>query len=132
VQLALIPPHSMRSQMAMGSLHLVLPWQATTDDQKSFVRSLPGYKILDNGAAENQLAKAEQLSDLLDTDMFDEVVIPDKLTDMQWTIDTARIFKSFKSDFPGINLLGVVQGETLAEVISCYSSFLHSMPWIDI
>jgi len=97
-----------------------------------FVASLPGHKVLDNGAAEGELAAIDQLSRLLDTALFHEVVIPDKLTNYAWTLEAAKIYKHLKDDFPHVQMMAVVQGSTLAEITSCYNAYLHSMPWIDV
>jgi hypothetical protein len=130
MQLGLIPPNSMRSHMAMTNLHLILPWQTATEDQVSFIRNLPGYKILDNGAAEGMILDPELLAAMNPTD-FDEVICPDILMDADFTIRSALKMRQFKEDFPDIQLMGVAQGKDLATFLSCYNALI-SMPWIDV
>lgn len=96
-----------------------------------FVAQLPGYRILDNGCAEGASVSVNRLGRLCETDLFHEVVAPDILGDTAFSISSASSMKHFKELIPGIKVMAVVQGKSLAEVMKCFGA-LYYMDWIDV
>jgi hypothetical protein len=130
VKLALIPPNSLREVpwTQMTDLELILPWQVglTTGD-----RLQPAYRILDNGAAEGDIAPLNKLANLCKEEHFDEVVAPDRLRDVDAAIEGARSMQHFKEQIgQDINIMAVVQGNNFAEVLKCYNAYT-GFSWID-
>lgn len=121
MKLALIPPNWMRSQMALTDLHLILPWQVEAEEDRDFIRRLPGYKILDNGAAEGRLAPLNRLRNLASTGLFDEVVAPDELRNAQAAVEGARMMGHH--DWGNLGIMAVAQGQTLSAVMQCIAAY---------
>ncbi len=131
MQLALIPPNSQAQMMKQTGLHLLLP-ETVQSLGWGFVRSLPGYRILDNGAAEGKTASLDELTALLmDGGCFDEVVAPDQLKDMEAAIQGAGSMAPLADAFPKLSVMGVAQGENMAQVFNCIKAFAW-MPWIKV
>jgi hypothetical protein len=132
VKLALIPPNSLASFLAKTDYHLILPPQVK--EIPTFVQPLQGYRILDNGAAEGQTISMNRLEILVagtEGLSFHEVVAPDKLTDCDASIYGAKGMVTFKQRFPHIQIMAVVQGKTLQEVMKSWAAYMY-MDWIDV
>lgn len=131
MQLALIPPTSMLWQTESQSMHLLLPEVMSHPTMDAFVARVHGYKILDNGAAEGATVSINRLHMLCALGMFNEVVAPDALGDAAFTLSSAQSMQHFKGLLPDMNIMAVVQGHSLAEVMKCYTA-LYYMDWIDV
>jgi hypothetical protein len=126
MDLALIPPNSMHTWMLDGGVNLMLPWQFSQLTEAS-VHSMMAdrYTILDNGAAEGPAISWNQLAILADKWHVNEVVLPDKLGDAEFTIEVARQAGPLTAPLRerGIKIMAVVQGQTLAEVMKCVYAY---------
>ncbi|MGW8180763.1 MAG: hypothetical protein ACWGQW_18685, partial [bacterium] len=83
------------------------------------------YVILDNGAAEGQTMSWNQMFNLATSWPVNEVVLPDKLRNAEFSITNALSAKKLGRQLRdrGIKLMAVAQGETLAEVMKCIYAY---------
>jgi hypothetical protein len=130
VRLALIPPDSLAEMMTLTDLHLLLPEQLDRLPG-DFIRSLKGYKILDNGIAEGMGTPINRLLQYIDDFLIDELVLPDIIQDCDETIASARTYAGLKSRFPTLKLMGVAQGKSMAEVLKCATALTY-MDHVDV
>ena len=124
MKIALITPFDLLDLAALSDYHLLLPQHYTNARYREFYETVPGFKILDNGANEDYYADFRRLQDLAHAWNVNEVVVPDSMGDCAGTIDLARSFEKYAQpdDF---GYVGVAQGRTLAEVIKSITFFEH-------
>lgn len=127
MKLALIPPNTLKESILDGTINLLLPWQMK-QFPADFVRTaLETYTILDNGAAEGALASLNELERLAWAWAPNELVIPDRFHDWEFTVSNAEeIVKGpFKEHLErGLKLMGVVQGNNLGEIMACVNAYM--------
>lgn len=82
-----------------------------------FFRDVEGYRILDNGVAEGERMSLPDIAAIAKDYDVEEIVVPDFLSDTNRTIKAARAFERFAVS--GKEYMGVVQGNTAAELIKC-------------
>jgi hypothetical protein len=124
MRLALIPPDSLMEMMHRTDIHLLLPEQLERLPE-AFIRSLKGYRILDNGAAESDLRPINQLLNLIDEFDFDELVLPDVLMGCDQTLQYARSYSGLKATRPYLKLMAVAQGMNFQELMKCITGLTH-------
>jgi hypothetical protein len=117
VQTALIYPPALQYLMEDQTYHLVLAHLFPQQRYDSFVRTLKGYKILDNGAAEEQLVRGKSIIETAWTWEVDEIVVPDFPGAWRSTLEYAQDFKRFAR--PDFKYAGVAQGREIDEVLAC-------------
>jgi len=119
MKVAIIPPLG-HTELAQGDYHLILPQLIDTKRRnayKLFYQETGGYKILDNGAAENSLVDVDHLMEVARQLKVDEIVVPDVLGDAAESYKLARAFSAIAKDYSWFNFMGVVQGRDRAEII---------------
>jgi hypothetical protein len=132
VKLAHIMPVHYLDAMPDTGYHLILPELVKTyPSYKTHYAGPVGYKILDNGAAENQAPGTKQLMRIAELLEVDEIVIPDALADTNETIRLARRFAATAHANPDYKYMGVLQGRDYAEVIKC-AHFFAICDWISV
>lgn len=131
MKLALISPASYLDKLPSTGYHMILAPQVVDEDYATFYASAKGYKILDNGAAEGRRVDNEDLMSCASLLGVDEVVIPDCLGDAEETIFLAEGFEEWAAQAPGLSYMGVVQGESLEEILECAQAFAR-MEYISV
>jgi hypothetical protein len=98
-------------------------------DYFDFYRKASGnghHVILDNGAAEGELVNPQELLEAAAIIKPAEVVIPDVMKDVRATLSMAKQFDLRYGDVPAEwNYIGVAQGETVNEVMSCVDGLVN-------
>lgn len=125
MRLGLIPPNSMLSFLDETNFQLLLPWQMDKIPEASLQRP-EVFRVLDNGAAEGPTYSLNALANLVRKYKFDEVVAPDKMKDCEASIAGVKSMGPFKDQFPGIRVMGVLQGESIAELMKCLNAYRYS------
>ena len=118
MKVAVIPPLG-NTELAEGDYHLILPQHIDhlrRTAYKLFYQTTPGYKILDNGAAEGKLMKHADLMAIARLLSVDEIVVPDILGDAAASYQLAKEFEPFAQDHSWFKYMGVVQGRDRAEI----------------
>lgn len=110
-------------------MHLVLPHLLADPDYNRHYQRVEGYKILDNGIAENVKTRMPDLVRLAHRIRADEIVVPDVMGDCNKTIDLAYRFEPHAAK--GMNYMGVMQGKTMAEAAKCLTAF-QLLPYINV
>lgn len=123
MKVAVIPTLSML-EYDTGGIHMMLPEPWMREQRyRDYYKSAYGFKIFDNGEAEGMRM---QPADLMKTAIelgADEVVVPDHLGDCDKTIELARNFVRAARKYPGIQYMGVLQGNSYGEYIKCLQAF---------
>jgi hypothetical protein len=124
MKIALIPPKGYELYALEGSaiMSLCLPsymssfaW-AGTIRQAGLMSDM--WHILDNGAAEGEMADVETLLNYGQTLHVDEIVVPDVLGDCNASIELAdKFFRDAPKGFTYFNWMGVLQGKTEEEML---------------
>jgi len=125
VKLALIPPIPLLEDTATLQYQLMLP-QLCNDayylaTYERYAKSLDKFVILDNGAAEGQQVRNDELFDLSRMIRPDELVIPDTIGDARQTMEEAEDFLMHWAS-PDQRLMFVAQGQMMDD-------FIHSAAW---
>ena len=118
MKVAIIPPLG-NTGLAEGDYHLILPQHIDhlrRTAYKLFYQTTSGYKILDNGAAENKLMKNDDLMGIARMLSVDEIVVPDILGDAAASYQLAKQFEPYALDHSWFKYMGVVQGRDRAEI----------------
>jgi hypothetical protein len=114
--------------------HLVLAHLLQDPDYLTFYDTVPGFKILDNGAAEGSTVGHEELVEAGVSIGVDEIVVPDVLRDCNATLDSTREFETVSAGWVHGSgrprFMGVVQGTSISEYTKCLRGFAHMFPWI--
>ena len=129
MQLAVISPPSLLEFSAGTTYHLVLPHLLRTARYSRFYHEAPGYKILDNGVAEDVNVDDDDLIALMATNNFDELVVPDAMGDCELTIWKMNNFERLAKANPWYSYMGVCHGTTMPEVMKCIQAMYYS-PYI--
>jgi hypothetical protein len=133
MKLALIPPRISLINTQNTGYHLLLPEHADDAYYESYYnwrRACGDFLMLDNGIAEGKPTDPEDLLGVAFKYMVNEVVVPDVLCDMKATIQAAWDFEQYADEARSFNYMGVVQGSTLEELLSCMHDFAV-MEYID-
>jgi hypothetical protein len=101
----------------------------TYTEATDFYIQADGYKILDNGAAENRVPTFHQLMRLAKKFSVDEIVVPDVLGDANATIKMARVFASHAHKHPEFKYMGVLQGHDYPSILKC-AHFYAVCDWV--
>lgn len=105
--------------------HLILPHLAISyPNYNNFYADIKGYKILDNGAAEDELVDHDDLHLVAWQTKADEIVVPDVMGNCQATIEKVWAFEKWAQPH-NFKYAGVVQGQTMAEVVKCLNFYDH-------
>lgn len=108
---------------------MVLPHLLRSKTYTDFYRNIPGFKILDNGEAENVRDKFTDI-DLLTLGLAigaDEIVVPDVIRHCDLTIQKAHQFWDVLGKFENrFKFMGVVQGRSHAELMKCLNGLVYT------
>jgi hypothetical protein len=135
VEVALIPPTSLLWTIGnMTRYHMIIPGALSVPGPSKnfyldFYRGVPGYKMLDNGAAEGVQVGPKELIDLAYTLKVDEIVVPDAMMDGPETIFKVGEFSWAASDHPNFKYMAVCQGKDPSEFDNTMT-FLLRQEWI--
>lgn len=119
---------------ARTEYHLVLAHLCRSQTYSDFYQKVPGFKILDNGAAEGASVSNAFLMRLADELNVNEVVVPDVLSNCDATLASAAEFQHDvnveAARAAGIKFMGVIQGTNTSEFMKCLNGFAYRHPWI--
>lgn len=104
----------------------MLPHLLQSTTYANFYTNVPGYKILDNGEAEDMRIQPDALMMCAREIGAQEVVIPDKIADCNGTLQLLREFKPYAIKNSDLKFMGVLQGLDYQEVFRCLNGFLAS------
>lgn len=125
MKVAIIPPPSLM-ELADGDYHLMLPHLLDKDPYYSeFYRDQEGLKILDNGEAEGEETRPEDLFRLAAEFGAQEIVVPDTMTDSAATITQARYFEALAAQHPEFKYMAVIQGHNAKACLRSLRYFAH-------
>ncbi len=107
---------------------MTLPHLAHQKRYQSFFqrRDKNDYIILDNGAAEGNEFGSKHLFTIAEHMGAHEIVVPDALRDTEETLARALAFSRYAN--PDYRYMGVLQGQTLSEVLKCLTAYLEMGP----
>ncbi len=107
---------------------MTLPHLAHQKRYQSFFRQRDknDYIILDNGAAEGNEFGSKHLFTIAEHLGAHEIVVPDALGDTEETLARALAFSRYAN--PDYRYMGVLQGQTLDEVLKCMRAYLEMGP----
>jgi len=130
MKLALIPPIDLLEEVPNTGIHLVLPHMLKNPKYRDFYKSIAGYKILDNGAAEGVIeADLQKLIDLALEYNFDEVVIPDVMGDMPASRKLIERYSNI--DTYGLRLMAVAHADNFFSLLA-YTQWLVDIPVVNV
>lgn len=132
MKLAIITPTAYLAATQSQEFHLILPEQLERSlAYRQFYASVPGYKILDNGANEDHRIPDHHLIAWAKRQEVQEIVVPDVLRDCDHTIQRCRQFKPLAYEHREFKYMAVIQGLNLAEVMKC-AYFYATQDWISV
>jgi len=118
-----IVPGSLLSLIEGQDYHLVIPALLSQDeDYVAYYSEDRGFKILDNGAAEDDVQSIVHLMQWAEQIKADEIVIPDVIGNSRMTLNLANTWKGY--DVKPYKLMGVVQGSNHSEMLTCLTEML--------
>ena len=125
---ALIPPFGYERTALQSDIHLILPLEAcrTNIDYMNTYRSARernDYLILDNGCAEGDLVDNKTLMAVAAELGVHEIVAPDVMGNAEETYDLTKAFVEENRSATDYNIMGVLQGESLAQVLYLAAAF---------
>lgn len=126
MKVAHILPQAHLNTQKDNDYHMVLPSWCHEPRYVQWFQNAKGYKILDNGAAENDEQDWDRLFRLADEIGVNEIVIPDVMGDTDASIGKAAVFleEAKKRGLSGKYKFGaVVHGSTMEEVVMCYTAY---------
>jgi hypothetical protein len=129
MQVALISPYSMQREIPNTGCHLILAHLLGTRIYRDFALAVSGRKILDNGAAEHQLVRPEELPYLATSIGATEIIVPDAMSDGPQTMRYAKAFHRVARDHAEFDYIGVVQGATAKQRLTTLD-YLMSLDYI--
>jgi hypothetical protein len=132
MRLALIPPYENANIIQHTDYQLLLPQCLKNRRYRAAYRKARrngSYMILDNGAAEGIDTTPEALIGLARDMMVNEIVVPDTIGDMKATLMQAHDFYQGGRVTTDFNYMGVVQGSSWHECLSCIRGF-RALPYI--
>lgn len=127
MKIAFIEPLAHMAKYGISDMHMILPEMIHNPSYTKHFQNVQGYKILDNGAAEGVDPDQDTWAKLLDTAnvlKVDEIVVPDVMGDGLATQVRALAFDRWLQAELSLrpntfNYMGVAQGDTSHEVLSC-------------
>src|SRR5687768_7884360 len=136
MEVALIPPTSLLWTIGnMTRYHMIIPEALSVPGPsggvyRDFYRGAPGYKMLDNGAAEGKQVPPTDLIRTAYALGVDEIVVPDSMMDGPETILKLGEFSWAASDHPNFKYMAVCQGKDPVEFDNTMT-FLLRQEWIN-
>ena len=126
MHLALIPPNSMLQQISNQQVTLLLPYQLRMLPA-AFALEVPGYRILDNGAAEGAMWSVGQLLELVDMYFIDELVLPDVMGDAEATRKLIEEWAPIiREKRPELKLMAVCHGTSSSRLYENFQWMLYN------
>lgn len=123
--MALIYPIQMLAKCHKTEYHLILAHLCRNPIYRDFYRTVPGYKILDNGAAEGALVDNQELIRIALDLKVDEIVVPDDLLNTEESIRLMHNFEPIATRFPQFRYMGVVQAADIAHAHKCIMAYAY-------
>jgi len=118
MKVALIAPKNLLELSTLGDIHFVVPQNCDI----SFFRKETKYKMLDNGSYETgKSLDIEALIELAKSISANEIVLPDKIRDMEQTVELTLEAISYKRRW--LKLAAVPQGHNPSTFVECYRLF---------
>lgn len=126
MEVAFIEPYAHMRDYDTG-IHMVLPEALDDFDYFEYYRSLDGYKILDNGAAEGKdpghRSTWEYLIETAKSVRVNEIIVPDAMGNSTTTQRRAILFEKWlvqqDFDYRAYKWMGVVHGNSFPEIMAC-------------
>jgi hypothetical protein len=135
MRVGLIPPRGLENFALASRFHMALAIPSLIQRRAyggmyKRVVSMGDYVILDNGAAEGELAPNYALWEMAEALQPSELVVPDAMGECDDTLAAARqFFKGeyvFKTEkYPDMKYMAVVQGRTKADLHRCVDAFVQ-------
>jgi hypothetical protein len=118
LELAVIAPFECLAHTQQQKYHMVLPQLLGQGVYQEFYTTRPknNFIMLDNGEAEGVKVKTRDLMKCAELIGANEVVVPDVMGDCNGTMERVVKFKRTAFNNPQYKYMGVVQGQTYAEI----------------
>jgi hypothetical protein len=127
MKVALIPPYCYLDNVVNRDYHLILPQHLTNPKYAETYAKVQGYKILDNGAAEDETIDWEELCRKAYMYNVHEIVLPDVIGNMQCTLAQSKAAMGSVGYYGPYKYMGVIQGVTHTELRRCIDVLINDI-----